>query len=224
MQLISLGWCMEGLSTVSQRHRIAEPRRDLWRLSAPKSTEIPATARSAGKHPGNLGLKTSKDENSTVQSAWQEKWFFNLVFKLFLVFPFMTIVFCSVTGHHLVHLLYSFFLYALKRSLMKINQIKSNQISTLSAFLPRDPPILIHLWGPWANVTVSHCGSILTMDEVILCVPRERWMFGGTFLCPRLQLTGITIHSVLQVTEGVTRWYLSLCTWCSSKSSLWELH
>lgn len=186
---------MEGLSTVSQSHRIAELRRNLWRLSAPKSmtTETPATARSPGKHPGKPGLKISKDENSTVQSPWQEKCLFYLVFKLFLTLPFVTIIFCPVTGHHLVHLLYSpiRYSYTLKRSLTKINQSKSNQINlnSLSLSSLRDTPVLIHLWGPWANVAVTRCGSILTMDAEIPCVPRERWMFGGTFSCSRLQLT-----------------------------------
>lgn len=60
---------MEGLSTVSQRHRTAELRRNLRRFSAPKpmNSETPDTARSPGKHPGKLGLKISEDENSTVQ-------------------------------------------------------------------------------------------------------------------------------------------------------------
>lgn len=131
--------------------------------------------------------------------------FFYLIFKLLLVFPFTTIIICPVTGHHLVNLLYSVCFIHLEKIPHKdeSNQISPNSLSLSSL---RDTPILIHLWGPWANVTVTHCGSILTMEEVSPCAPKERWMFGGTFLCPRLQLTGTTIHPALQFTEGVTQW------------------
>lgn len=140
---------MEGLSTVSQKHRIAELRRDLWGLSAPEhtTTETPATAKSPGKHPGKLGLKISKDENSTVQSPdWKKMFcfFFYLIFKLLLVFPFTTIIICPVTGHHLVNLLYSVCFIHLEKIPHKdeSNQISPNSLSLSSL---RDTPILIHL-------------------------------------------------------------------------------
>lgn len=132
---------------------------------------------------------------------------FYFVFELFLVFPFLTIVFCPCYWTPLgpcpllSHQVFIHFKKIPHKD--KPNQISLNSLSLSSL---RETPVLIHLWGPWANVTVTHCGSTLTMDAVIPCVPRERWMFGGTFLCPRLQLTGTTIHSVLQFTEGVTWW------------------
>lgn len=89
LQLISLGVVHGGAG-----HRVTEAQNG-WAqrgspeigCSKPTTTETPATARSPGKHPGKLGLKISEEENSTVQSSWQEKcFFFTLYLNCFLYF------------------------------------------------------------------------------------------------------------------------------------------